>query len=148
MPCVFDVARDEIQGAFWTQWQTGTPAVNGGDVPPVFWEGLGYVGNEPEDVPWATAFIRHTQASQRTLADQVGKRRFLKLGTITVQIFVPVGGGLGKAEELSKVAKKAFEGKSTASAVWFRNVKIVEVGIEDPWYQVNVLADFEYDELA
>jgi len=149
MTALFDVARDEILGRFKTQWDADTPAVNGTVIPTIFYEGINTLGDQPHDAAWAQIFIRHNDAFQRTLGP-AGSRRFTKLGIVTVQIFVPLetGVGLTLMEALAKIAEDAFEGKTTINNIWFRNVRIIEVGVEGPWYQANVLADFEYDSLG
>jgi hypothetical protein len=39
-----------------------------------------------------------------------------------------------------------FQGKSTPGGVWFRDVRLLETDAEGHWSQVNVVADFTYDE--
>lgn len=146
----FDQARDEILGRFKAQWDADTPAVNGGAVPKVFWEGVGEVLDKPHDAAYAAPVIRHGPSEQASLAGDGALRRFEKRGIIIVSIFSPLSGGKGLvlSEALAKVAKRAFEGKETPSHVWFRNATINEVGVSGPWYQMNVIAEFVYDELA
>jgi len=150
MPATFDTARDEILGAFTVKWNADTPAVNGGLIPEIFYEGIGEEGDKPHDAAWARIQIRHNLGEQQALGPSTDRRRFTKLGIVTVQIFAPLEKGLGLslAEELAKVAKAAFEGKSTTSAVWFRNVSINEIGVDSAWYNMNVVAEFRYDEFV
>ena len=56
-------------------------------------------------------------------------------------------GGVALAELLAVVARGAFEGVGTASGIWFRNARIHEAGVDGAWVQMNVLADFVYDEM-
>jgi hypothetical protein len=68
---------------------------------------------------------------------------------VIVQVFAPLtaGEGLTQAEALAIIARDAFEGKTAgAGQVWFRNVAINEIGPDGPWFQINVSADFLYDE--
>jgi hypothetical protein len=151
MPAEFDTARDEIQSTFKVAWDANAGAVNGGVVPTVHWEGVPTAGDfPPKDAAWARMIIRHNAATQAALSSSADRRRFRKFGILTISIFTPLQGGqgLGLAEELGKVARAAFEGKSTASGVWFRDARINEIGPDGPWFQVNVLAEFEYDEFA
>lgn len=144
----FDQARDEILGRFKAQWDADTPALNGGVVPLVFWEGVGTLVDKPHADPWAAVTVRHGPSAQGALANHQGVRRWDRFGVVTVQIFAPLerGGGLALGESLSKVARRAFEGKETASHVWFRGATINEVGVDGPWFQFNAVADFVYDE--
>lgn len=144
----FDEARDEIQARFKTQWDADSPALNGGVAPRVFWEGVGETTDRPPDSPWAALTIRHGPAGQASLANHQGVRRFDRFGVVTVQVFSPLskGQGLTLAEGLAKVARRAFEGKETPSHVWFRNATVNEVGVDGPWFQVNAVVEFVYDE--
>lgn len=150
MPATFETARDEILGAFKTRWDLDAAAHNGGVTPPVHYEGVEPLGLPPHGTPWAKVTIRHTLGSQASLSSDTGLRRFEKIGIVTCQIFTPLetGSGLVQAERLAQVAKKAFEGKSTSSAVWFRSVRINEAGVDGPWFQMNVISEFQYDELV
>jgi hypothetical protein len=150
MTATFSEARDQILGTFKTAWDANSGAVNGGAVPSLHYEGLKF--DPPKDAAWARITIRHSTAGQATLAGDpsFGRRRFEKFGVVTVQIFQPLssGGGLVLAENLAQVAKAAFEGKATTGQVWFQNVAINEVGVDGPWFQMNVVASFRYDEIV
>ena len=101
-----------------------------------------YDGQEP----WARVSVDINDAEQRTMG-QTGARRFTRQGNITVQVFVPAGErGLEEARLLCMVALNAFEGISL-DGVRFVRVKPKDVGPDGPWYQVNVSADFEFDEV-
>lgn len=144
-------ARDEMLAAFYAQWKADTPAVTpAGTVPPVFWDGIPEEDAPPQDAPWARVVIRHGTSAQASLAGDSGSRRFERLGIIVVQVFVPLvltdpptlGGNL------AAVARRAYEGKTTDSGIWFRDVRAYEVGPDGPWYQWNVTAAFRYDEFV
>ncbi len=91
--------------------------------------------------------MRHNVMDQRTLGN-TGNRRFRRFGVITVQIFTLSNQGLATADVFAKIALDAFEGQSTApTEIHFRNAMINEVGEDGPWFQTNVLVDFDYDEI-
>lgn len=91
--------------------------------------------------------MRHNVMDQQTLGS-VGNRRFRRFGIITVQIFTLGDQGLSTADVFAKVALDAFEGNSTApTEIHFRNSRINEVGEDGPWFQTNVIVDFDYDEI-
>lgn len=144
----FTEARDEILGLLKTAWDAGTPALNSGQVVRMEWPGVVQPTAPPADAPYARPAIRHGRGAQRTLGT-VGNRRFTRIGLVTVQVFAPIsrGGGLSLAESLGIIARDAFEGVGTASGIWFRNVRIQEIGADDIWQQFNVIAEFEYDEI-
>lgn len=95
--------------------------------------------------PWATVVVRHAAGQQDTLGGR-GNRSFLRLGVLIVTINTPSGSGLSEAYALAKVVSDAYEGASSPNGVWFRNVRINELGRDGTFYQTNVLVDFEYHE--
>lgn len=97
------------------------------------------------NVPWAMALVRHGFSNQSSLGG-VGHRTFSRLGILVVTIHTPSSSGLSDAYILAKVVTDAFEGVSMPNGVWFRNVRINELGREDAFYQTNVLINFEYTE--
>jgi hypothetical protein len=62
-------------------------------------------------------------------------------------VFEPPGKGLSGATDLPKVIQDAFEGVATASGVWFRDVTVNEIGPDGDFFQTNIVAFFEYDEV-
>lgn len=101
---------------------------------------------KPADAdPWATITIRHVTGQQRTLG--ISNRLFERNGMVIFQIFIPSGNGLQVLYQLAKLFTDAFEGISSPSGVWFRNVRINEVGRDGQFHQLNVLVDFEYTEV-
>lgn len=102
-----------------------------------------------EDPPptWARVVVRHGPSSQTALSDDSGRRRYTRTGTITVQLFTPFNDGLKSADDIASQLQGAFLGVSTPHGVWFRDVRTNEVGQDGPWFQTNVLADFQYDEV-
>lgn len=142
-------ARDAILELFETRWLADSPAVAGGAAPKIFFEAVPDPGQQPQTASWCRIQIRHTTAEQASFGQVLGERRFRKLGIVTVQIFALMpAGNLTEAEGLAAVARSAFERRETPNHVWFRNVRINEVGVEGTHFQMNVLADFEYDEFV
>lgn len=145
MPSAFVTARDEIQGLFKEAWDDISPTP-----PTVQWEGVAVAGSPGADEAFARVYVRHTAAEQSALSNEAGVRKWRRIGIITVQIFTPLlgPGGLNPGADYAIVARDAFQGKATASGVWFRNVRINEIGARDAWFQFNVIAEFEYEEYA
>lgn len=101
-----------------------------------------------ESIPWLRVQMRHTTGRQATLANDKGARRFRRTGVFTVQVFCPMGSSLRKPRELSKIVNDALEGVATPHGVLLRNVRMPEIGSQGGhWFQTNVIADFEYDEV-
>lgn len=139
MTATFDTANNEILDTFKAAWDTT------GHV--ALYENV--KGDKPSgnSDPWARVTVRHSFGEQATLANAGGQRRWNREGIITVQVFIPLGEGLSEGYALAKIVADAFEGAATPSAVWFRNVRVNEVGPDGEWFQINVLADFTYDEI-
>lgn len=150
----YEEARDLVLDKFKAAWDA--PAVKFimqsggyGDVTPeVEYQNIKLGGNplSSGNKPWARAVVRHATGEQRSLGAH-GNRIFTRRGVVTIQIFVPTAKqGLVLADQLGKVAADAFEGEETSTGnVWFRNTTYREVGVEGNWFQVNALAEFEYD---
>jgi hypothetical protein len=135
-------AKDEIQTAFRTAWL----AADTSDEYPIRYWDVAYV--DTPDTPWCRLTVRHQDAEKVTLSNDVGARRFRRYGVATVQIFTFYGKGGSLSDDLATIAKNAFEGVTTSPGrVIFHNVRSQEIGQEGQWFQTNVLADFEYDEI-
>jgi hypothetical protein len=135
-------ARDEMLATFRTAWTAGPPS----STLPVLYPDVSQ--EVPSSGAWARVMVKHSYGEQATLSGETGQRRFRHTGIITVQIFTPTGDGQVLNDQLIAIAKGAFEGVTTSPGrIMFRNVRINEVGQDGQWFQVNVLADFEYDEV-
>lgn len=135
----FAQARDEMIAQVNTPWKLANPTL------PLLFDDR--KGDKPTRGAWARVSIRHNRGEQETLAGPIGNRMFFRDGLITVEVYTPQGDGLSKADELAKICADAFEGKSTPNGVWFRRVRIREIGPDQAWYQVNVIAEFTYSEV-
>lgn len=132
-------ARDEILDHFTTAWNAQTPPV-----PLLLYDDRHE--DLPNDAAYARITVRHALMDQQTVGGNTGSRRFRRFGVVTVQIFAITGDGLQEADRLATIAHDAFEGQKTGDdRVFFRNVRINEVGQEGPWFQTNVIADFDWD---
>jgi hypothetical protein len=137
----FAIGRDEILQHFTAAWNAGTPPI------PV----LLYDDNHrdlPDDAPYARITIKHVTSSQVTLG-RGDLTRFRTFGIVTVQVFEISGDGMASADTLVDLALNAFEGERTGlDRIYFRNARVNEIGQDGPWFQTNVIAEFEYDKLA
>lgn len=96
---------------------------------------------------WARVTIRHNTGFQATLSDANNAMRYRNLGLLFVQIFTPLGDGQKLSDQLAGIVKAAFQRGQTPGGCWFRNVRVNEIGPSGAWYQLNVVAEFEYDEV-
>ena len=137
-------ATDEMLTLFREAWESGAPAFNNGQVPLVEWPGVDPLEFPPKDSPWARVNVQHGTREQSTLGG-IGNRAFEARGILVIQIFTPRD--LLQAQQLAIIARNAFEGVSSPGDIWFRNVRMNEVGTDASWSQINVVAEFEYHEL-
>lgn len=141
MTATVAVARNEMMATFKTAWDASSVSQN----VPVLYPDVS--GDPPTSGAWTRVTVIHDSGEQATLASHQGLRRYHRTGTIVVQLFTPAGGGQVSSDALCKVVTDAFEGVTTASGVIFRNVIQKEIGQDGAWFQVNVQAGFEYDEV-
>jgi hypothetical protein len=148
MSATLTQARDQMLALFKAAWDAGPPSQG----VLVLYDGV--EGEKPSStsVPWARVAVRHNpvQPGQVTLGQADGRRRFTRTGLVFVQLFTPTGDGLSLADSLATIARSAFEGVATTPGnVIFRAVSVSEVGPEEGgWYQTNVTALFEYDQIV
>lgn len=116
---------------------------------PVKYDNVSAKSSPPDtETPWARFVLRHGPSAQSTLSNDEGARIFTREGIITVQVFTLTGSGLiGDPADLPTIVRDAYEGQRTAGGAWFKNVRINEIGEDGRWFQTNVIAEFEYDEI-
>lgn len=132
----FNEARDIMFATFMSAWKgTGYPVV---------WTDV------PADVPtsettWARVVLRHADGGQGSLAGDTGVKRWKRAGTLFVQVFAPVGGGSSAGYNAAEAVVNAFQ--AAKDCVWYRNIRMNEIGASGAFEQINVLVDFTYDEV-
>lgn len=136
MSLTYKQANDDILALLKAAWDTTGHKM--------FWEGV-RDQRETDQLPWATVVVRHATGQQDTLGG-IGNRQFVRLGTMVVSIYTPSSSGLSEGYNLAKVVADAYEGVSSPNGVWFRNVRVNELGREGTFFQTNVVVDFEYYE--
>lgn len=146
-------ARDAIMATFRTAWladgaTSGIPVkwpdVAQGEFPPKTQDG----NNDP--TPWARIVVNHNPGAggQGNLSGDTGQRRYERFGNVITSLFAATGDGMKTLDDMARVTMAAFEGvRHTATGVVFFRVRLQEVGPDGSYTQVNVLADFEYDEV-
>lgn len=142
MAATLPQARDEILGQFKAAWDLATPPV-----PPVVYDdSIPTAPGTGNPAPaWARCKLRHFGGGQRAITDKAVKH-YERSGVLFIQIFTPSNGGQVLADTLAVIARNAFEGKRTASGVWFPSA-IIRDGVTDgSWLRTNVNISFQYDE--
>lgn len=139
MTASYGTAVDDILTVFKTAWDTtGYVAL---------YENIGGTLPSGNSDPWARLTVRHNAGNLVSLTGGLSTQRYVREGTLFVQIFVPSGESLSEAYSLAELVSTAYEGETTPNGVWFKNVRVNEVGPDGHWFQVNLLIDFTYDEI-
>jgi hypothetical protein len=140
-------ARDEIFSLIRNYFNSQ------GSTVPILWQGIP-IDKPPDtsDLSYAAGYARatvlHSGGRQSTLGGKSGTR-FDRSGVVIIQCFGPIGIGKGltNAEQIATMALDALEGKTTPGGIWFRNCRPNDIGPADGWFQINVVAEFLYDEV-
>jgi hypothetical protein len=142
-------AREEILTMFHTAWTAQAGVLVGGNPPKILWQGKEEITPPLTDLGYARVTVLHNRSQQSSLAGEVGSIRWTRSGLVIIQCFGPIntGRGLDTSLALAKIAKDAFEGKSSPGGIWFRRCGINEIGPSNGWFQVNASAEFTYDEV-
>jgi hypothetical protein len=94
---------------------------------------------------WLRVTIQHTDGGQTTLRGDTGQRKFRSEGVITVQVFTRQGTGLSNAYDLATTVKHALEDLHGSTRL--QRVRLQEAVPRNGFSQINVLSDFEYDDV-
>lgn len=131
-------ARETIYQRFATQW---------GATSPYTFDNEAY--DPPVNSAWVRVVVRHQVSTLEAIggSGQGGLNLYQRRGSCVIQVFTPANQGVRNADTLAQTARAIFEGITLSSnAIRFNNVDIQEIGESDNWYQVNVEAEFQYDE--
>ena len=141
-------AAEEIEAKFRTVW-----APRKCDYPNTAFD----IKNVSKDESWARFRIQTNFGNNGSLANVLGKQRFVRDGNVIIQLFFPLNKGVINPYDITETVVKAYQGKRTDSDVWFRNVRYNEIDKDvalaygaantSNWYQINVLADFTFDQI-
>lgn len=114
------------------------------------YQGVDTGGKIPTNKFWARISQQTVTEQQSALAGNDLQRRYTADGLLFVQIFSASDdiANYNKAAQLAALIKTAFRGKQTDGCIWFRNVRIQEIPPENAWYRLNVVAEYQYDEIG
>lgn len=133
----FDEANDQILGVLNECWKKTNHEI--------FFDGV------PKDrfnnrSPFLRVTVRHQTGGQRTLGGK-GNRQFGRTGFVMAQIYFPFENGWSEGYQLAMVISDAIEGSDTPDGVWFRRLRINEAGRDGLFNILNVVFDFDYQEI-
>ena len=136
MSLTFDQARDQM-------FEVAKAACDSIPIPLIYTD---IPADTPSAPVWARVILRHADGRQSSLTGPInGCQRFTNVGTVFVQVFGAVGDGSKAAYDAAQILATAF--RKAQKEVWFRNVRANEVGTKGAFEQINVLADFSYDDV-
>lgn len=153
MTTTYTQATADMFGLLKPVWDVQVTAALGLTVPAELrWQGNEKEQSIPGDVFWgriSRQTLESEQTSLSTCVGTLGGRRYTEFGLIFVQLFGPISDGASQAK-LGKVAelmRNALRRKSTPNVVWFRRASINELPQEKRFNRLNVVAEFNYDEV-
>jgi hypothetical protein len=147
----YPAAVDAMFAMVLADWSANAPGIVGTTgVPEVRWQGV----ENPNSPAVGTYWLRVTEQivieSQTSLAGGDGRKRYTSQGVIFSQVFVPVSdpAAYTRGRVLSEMCRNTFRKREPNDLVWFRNAKITPVGLTTGWYQFNISATFQFDEIV
>lgn len=134
----YEAAHSAIRQRFETIWAARTPA----QMPNVKFD-------DPDTDPWVRLVIAQAAAEWAGFGDP-GNNVERNYGQVTVQIFVPSGTGEGLALEYADVVKGMFrDWRDASSGLRFLVPPYArQIGNDTKWYQINVVAPFQFDDFT
>jgi hypothetical protein len=147
MAATLELVTDQMLSKFKTHWDANAPAAVGGAYNPKMLTEADQNEHPNDQEGWCRVSIRHSSVGAGTLGG-IGQRRITRYGFIYVQIFAPAldGQGFTIVQRLAQVARDAYEGERTED-VWFGACRLNEQGRDGPWMQINLAADFQWEEV-
>lgn len=103
-------------------------------------------GPKPDtELEYVRVTVRHGGGERSSLSNGSGKARHERTGIVIVQIFTPSRDGLTRNDAIAQALDTELCRRDGNSNVWYRDVRNVEVGNTETWFQTNTIATFVYD---
>ncbi|WP_363324460.1 phage tail terminator-like protein [uncultured Roseibium sp.] len=123
--------RKETEELFSTAFTAAHPSV------PISYENIDFTPTSGQ--PWVRISIRTQESTRRNIGSSVKNYDFS--GNVFVQIFAPLGEGLGDAYAIADTVDEIFRNVETEH-IRFRSPSASPVGESSSWYQVNATVPF------
>lgn len=149
MPTTSEQAFNDSMSLFKSAWDAGAESGSIAVLWPNVRGEIDTTRQAPTDAAksWARISQQTITSTQRGIGSD-GKHLFETSGLITVEIRVPTSQGSGLAYRLAKVALDAYRSQTSVNGVRYGDCKPREVGNDGPWFRVDALMEFEFDEIA
>lgn len=138
------ILEDEVFPLFKAGWDAGTPAINGGIIPPMRYDTVRDTSDPDPAAVYVEARVRLTDSQEVASLQADGASLFFRTGTLEIAIYVPLG--LTTGEQLADVARRSLQGRTSENGVLIRHVSVTQAGADGPWFKWELTADLEYDE--
>lgn len=149
-------AREEICKRFDEYW-TANAADIVGYLPEIRMPRIVYKDPINPAVHWGRLSIQSVLASQAAFAaydptedDGPKRKKYEESGLVFVQLFGPRQDveAAEQQDQFAQIARAAFRGISLPGKIWFRNARINDLDDEDEMLRLNVVVEYEYNEIA
>lgn len=155
----FVEARNAICQHFDAHMMFQEPSIVGvlGYMPEIRMPRIVYKAPIDPSVHWGRLSIQSVMSSQAAFvgyvpeSDGAAKRKkYEESGLVFVQLFGPKQDveAAERQDQLAQIIRAAFRSASIPGKVWFRNARINDLDDEDEMLRLNVVAEYEYNEIA
>lgn len=146
-------ARDVMFALVYNEWKAASTAIFGAEKP-MLYQGVVQTSPPAADEYWARLSLvtgRQEQSNLGKCSNEAGSegRRHTAVGALFVQMFFPLSGtgAWDNGLALAKRVKNVLAGASSSGTVWLRSPRIKELDPDGSHHRLNVVAEFEYDEV-
>jgi hypothetical protein len=146
----YPAAVDVMYGMLYGDWQSQAARIIGQETAPEMrYQGIEYAKPPAVTAFWSRLSEQLVIESQASLAGSNGSKIYTSQGLIYAQIFCPqaVPGATDTGRLLAYMMRNTLRKRVTDETVWFRDATIVPVGLDSGWFQFNVKAKYQFDEL-
>lgn len=146
----YAAAVDAMYAMVQADWIANAPGIVGiQTVPEIRWQGAEKPQAPPAGAYWLRVTEQMVTESQTALAGGYGAKLYTSQGLIFAQVFAPANDppAYTRGRALAAMCRNTLRKREPRDLVWFRNAKIAPIGLSGAWYQFNVSATFQFDEL-
>jgi len=142
-------ARSEICAGFDAFWQANAGGIVG-YIPEIRFPRIVYKDPVNPSVHWGRLSLQTVMATQAAFCAYGSGKKYQEDGLVFLQLFAPKSEveAAEQQDRFAQIARSAFRGKSLPGKVWFRNARINDLDGEDEMLRLNVVAEYEYNEIT
>ena len=146
----FPTAREKMCEHFETHWQANAAGLIE-YTPEIRFPRVVYKDAINPALHWGRMSLQTVMSNQAAFCGyENGKKKYEESGIVIIQLFAPKD-RVEAAEEQDKfaqIARAAFRGRNAPGKVWFRRARINDIPDEKEMLRLNVVAEYEYNEIA